>query len=76
MLKSNLIFYLENVGQNELSVNGYVIGPGKVAFPRGDCPIKCGECPLVFTPNCGLIQKMRDALPLAEGEAEIKVCEA
>jgi hypothetical protein len=62
MLKNDLHFYMENVGEISILVNSVPIHPKQTVYLRGECTMKVSSVRALFIPNAFVLQRLRSAL--------------
>ena len=60
--KSDLWFYLENLGQCDVLVNGYLIHVGDVVYVPHEAVIKVGSMPMMFRYNLWMIERLKNTM--------------
>jgi hypothetical protein len=58
MLKSDLRFYLENLGPETIWINGTPVGAGRVSYLPAECVVKTRDLVAVFLPNVFVLQRL------------------
>lgn len=62
--RSDLWFYLENLGECEILINGYSIQPGNVIYLPNEAIIRVGGVPMMFRYNLWMIEKLKKTMAL------------
>ena len=60
--KNDLWFYLENLGQCDVLVNGYLIHVGDVVYVPHEAVIKIGSVPMMFRYNLWMIERLKNTM--------------
>jgi hypothetical protein len=70
MFKSNLAFYIENVGIKTILVNGGSLRTGMTAYLPPESALRCETVALVFTPNYLLLSRLMKSVQAATAPPE------